>query len=575
MTIKDIKKLIHMKNFAWLINCAKPFKWLIISITSISMISAVFGVGSAVLSKQMIDNAIWGNTAQTIFYIVLFVVAQAIILGTSALSGKLAVQLNEKMSYRTEQDIIKGLYKSDWMSYNKYHSGDILMRLTNDISNATTLWVSTLPGIIALGLQLILAFVILLYYDSTLALFAFFLGPISIIISFLLGQRLKKLQHKIQTAESRHRSYVTELIQHMLIIKSFEHEEKSLEGIAEKQADKYQCVVKRNNMSITANLVLSGGYWAGYVLAFVYGVFKLAKQTATFGTFTAFIQLVGQIQEPFIGLARSIPQMVSSLASVERLMELESIKNESATNETIDIKGKRIGLVFEDVSFGYNPENKVLLDISLRVDPINIIALIGSSGEGKTTLMRLLLALLKPDSGSMYIDIDGKERIPVSAGTRGYFTYVPQGNTLFSGTIMDNLRIGKPDATSEEMKEALKAACSWDFVQESEDKLNSILGEGGLGLSEGQAQRLCIARALIRPSPVLLLDEATSALDMETEKKIFDNIRRIHPRKTCIVITHRLSVLPLCDRVYRLENGKLYEHDTHDFSNILLNEQIS
>lgn len=572
MTFKGLRKLIQVRNFKWLLNCSKPFFGIIIAITAMNMLSAGVGVASAVLSKQMVDNAVYGYISQAVFYIVLFVAAHLVVLGLGALSAKLSIQLNEKMSYSIEQNVLAHLYKSEWMSYSQFHSGDILTRLTDDISKVTSLWVFTIPNIIAMGIKLVLAFAVLVFYDVLLGLIALVLGPVSIIISFMVGQKLKSLQHEIQTAESRHRSYITELIQHMLIIKTFQYEPSSMAKVIERQNDKYRCVVKRNKLSITANTIMSGGYWLGYVLAFVYGVFKLGRKTATFGIFTAFLQLVGQIQQPFIDLARSIPQMLSGLASVDRLSELEELESEPLIDSDSPDKTDIAGVQLKGVTFGYVPGTDILLDTSLEIEPGEIVALIGSSGEGKTTIMRLLLSLIKARMGRVLIS-QGNETIPVSSKTRKYFAYVPQGNTLFSGTISENLRVGKPDASTDELECAARAACAWDFINEMPDNLDSVVGEGGIGLSEGQAQRLCLARAFLRSAPILLLDEATSALDMETEKRIFENIRNLTPKKTCIIVTHRLSVLPLCDRVYRLENGKLYKHDTSEFSNLILREK--
>ncbi|MGI6085441.1 MAG: ABC transporter ATP-binding protein [Acetivibrionales bacterium] len=570
MTIKDLKKLIQTDSYRWLIICAKPFMKLIIGLILIDAVSAVISVGSVVVSKHMVDNTIAGNAKEAISFILIFVGIQAVTLAMSVFSSKISVQISEKMSYSLEKDTIKRIYNKDWMALNGFHSGDILTRLTYDTGSVVSLWLSTFPGMVTLGFQLVAAFVILAIYDLTLALLAFALGPIAIILSYIVGQKKRKVQREIHAAESRYRSYITELLHHILIIKSFQYEDESLKHVSERQEDKYKCVIKKNNISITNRLVVSGGYYLGYILAFVYGVSKIATGTS-FGTFTAFLQLVGQVQSPVIGLTKSFSHMISSLASVERLVELESLEDETEKLPVKLNKKMNARLYMQGVTFGYIPDKIVLKDSSFEAEPGKITALIGSSGEGKTTIMRLLLGLIKPAKGKIYLNLDKSEEIPVTSGTRGYFTYVPQGNTLFSGTIAENLRVGKPDAFDYELEEALKAACIWDFVQTLPDRINTVLGESNTGISEGQAQRLCIARALLRPSPILLLDEATSALDMETEKKIFENIKQMKA-KTCIAITHRLSVLPLCDTIYRLENGRLFKHKSKDFTDILVSE---
>jgi len=568
INLRDIKKIIQVHSISWLFKVAKPFFWNIFLLIVLGIISSIATVGTAVISKQAVDSAISGNVSNAVMFMLLFTATYLVSLAVGALSNRISVLVSEKMDNRIEQDLVRTLYRSQWEDISKYHSGDILTRITDDIPNIADIWIKTIPDIIGFGIKLMLAFIVLLYYDALLALLALVLGPVLMLISFLLGQKLKKLQHDIQAASSRHRSYMTELIQHMSIIKAFQYEEESLKQVKEKQDDLYRCVARKNSLGILTNILMSGGYWLSYVVSFIYGVFLLADKAVSFGTFTAFLHLVINIQQPFAELARSVPQMVSTLASVERIVELESLPAEEVYDyHKTPIKTEKVGVAMKNLTFEYKKGNKILDNTSIRVEPGKIVALIGSSGEGKTTMMRLLLGFLQAAEGSAYLDLEGKEALKISSGSRSYFSYVPQGNTLFSGTIAENLRVGKPDASEIELEEAVKVACAKEFIDELPDKMNTLIGEGGIGLSEGQAQRLCIARAVLRPAPVLLLDEATSALDVETEKAIFDNLRRL--KKTCIVITHRLSVLPMCDAVFRLENGKIYEHGAYDFANML------
>lgn len=572
MTIDKIKKLIQTENYRWLFSCAKPFSGHIIALILIDGFTTIVGVGSVVISKYMVDNAIAGNSAEAINYIIIFVGIQIFGLAMGVVTSKIGVKLSEKMSYALEQDTIQRVFKKQWLALNHYHSGDIISRLLDDTGSVVSLWTSTIPGMVTLGLQLIVAFSILFYYDRTLALLAFILGPFAVIFSFILGQKKKKLQRGMREAESRYRSYIIELIQHILIVKSFQYEKESIQRVSDRQGEKYNYALKKNNLSIKTKLIVSGGYYLGYVLAFVYGVSQIARGVS-FGTFTVFIQLVSQVQSPIMGLTKSFSHIISSFASVDRLIELQDIDNE-AENECYLLNGSEVDLIIKNVAFGYYEDRDVLSNLHFKAQHGKITALIGSSGEGKTTIMRLLLGLIKPRTGEVVICEKATQTFTVSASTREFFTYVPQGNTLFSGTVTENLRVGKPDATVQELETALRAACAYDFVMALPDKLEASLCESGVGISEGQAQRLCIARALIRKAPILLLDEATSALDMETEKRIFENIRALN-NKTCIVITHRLSVLPLCDTVFRLESGSLYEHSSADFTDFIEKEKIS
>ena len=467
--------------------------------------------------------------------------------------------MNEKMNNHLQRSIISQLYDAEWLSVNKYHSGDILTRVTSDVGSVVSFFSVVCSGIVAFGVQLMAAFITLFVFDRNLALFTFVLGPISVIASFIYGRKIKKMQHKFQEAESKCRSKIQESIHNMLIIKTFNFEEQSMVQITENQNERYRWAIKKNILSVRTNIILGSGYWAGYFAAFTWGAFKLSKGISSFGTFTAFLQLVGQVQGPFIGLSKLVPQFASSLASVERLMELEELEKESGVESPPFLLQNIQALFVKDISFGYKKERTVLSHLSFSVKAGEISALVGISGEGKTTIMRLLLSLMKPDSGELYLLLSSGEHIKLSHKTRHCFAYVPQGNTLFSGSIRENLLVGNNTAQTNQMEEALRASCAWEFIESLPEKMDTLIGESGMGLSEGQAQRLSIARALLKESSILLLDEATSALDLETEKTVLNNIRIMNPKRTCIAITHRSSVIDICDRVFRISDKKLEE----------------
>ena len=557
--MRKLERLFNLKLIKSFIICAKPFWQPILIIILIQSSLSVTSIGTVIASRRMIDLSVSKNFSKAIFFLIIVAVLYLLNIVSGALVNLISVRLNEKMANSMQRSIITRLYKTEWLPFNKYHSGDILTRLTSDVTNIVNFWVTIFPGILGLVVQLILAFMTLFYFDKTLAVFAFILGPVTIVISFFMGRRLKKMQHKIQTAESRCRSKIQESIQNMLIIKAFNIENKSIKQITENQNEKYNWVVKKSNISILAGITLGSGYWLGYFAAFSWGAYKLSIGLTSFGTFTAFIQLVGQVQGPFSGLSRTLPQFVTSLASVERIMELEALELENIGDSAPLFSENITKIIINNVSFSYKKEKPMISKVSFNLKVGEIAALIGVSGEGKTTMMRLLLSLIKPDSGDITFLLDTGEKVKLTSETRSCFTYVPQGNTLFSGSIVENLYIGKEDATLEELESALKTACAWDFVQELPEKLNTVIGESGLGLSEGQAQRLTIARALLKQSKILLLDEATSALDLETEKAVLSNIRNLRPKKTCIAITHRLSVIDICDRVFRISENRFEE----------------
>ena len=558
--MNKIKKYLKISSLKYLIKYASSFWGSIIFIASTYSILSVISVSNAIITRNLIDHAINSNFSSMIYFLVLMGVLFVLRMGISSGENIKSTRLNEKMSNKKQKDLIQKLYDAEWLKLNKIHSGDILLRLTNDINNISNFWVNIFPSIIALFVQLILAFITLFYFDKNLAIFAFVLGPISAVIGFVMGRKVKRLQHNIQKFESINRSYIDETIKNIVVIKTFQQEENSIKKVSENQANKYKWVKKKSNFSAIASFAIGSGYWLGYFAAFVWGIIRLSKKLTSFGTFTAFIQLVAQVQGPFEGLMRTMPQVASCLASVDRVMEFESIELEKNKNKNKNIESHEFRkLVLKNLSFQYSKGRPVLSNISLSINKGELIAIVGVSGEGKTTLIRLLLALIGPESGEAFIQTNDGQKFDISPDTRSFFSYVPQGNTLFSGTILDNLRLGKKNINDEELEEALRIACAWDFVQSLPDKEYTRIGEFGIGLSEGQAQRLAIARALLRKSQILLLDEATSALDIHTEQQVLSNISKMVPDITCIAITHRISVTEVCDKVFRISNSGVIE----------------
>lgn len=553
-----LRLIFRTDIISWLLQLVRHRRGSLTVIIFLNTIISLSGTASAIISKYLVDLAVQGHVSRAALFAAGLAAIFAIQLIFTALMSLKSVRLKETMNNDLQRSFMDRLYKSDWGAANKYHSGDIMTRLTSDVANITNGWVTIFPSIIAFIVQLITAFFTLFYLDRNLAMFAFLLAPVSIIISWFIGRKLKRMQHQIQAAESRYRSFLHECAQNLMIIKTFENETESSQKVRHHQQDRLFWVLKRNRFNVATHLTMGVGYRFGFFLAFVWGAYRLSLGATSFGTFTAFLQLVGQIQGPIDGLSRTLPGIIATTASVERLMEFEKLELEAEKTDLPPIMTIS-ALCMDHVAFYYEESRPVLIDADLRIESGNLVALVGTSGEGKTTLIRLLLALIKPQSGSVYVIRQDGEKITLSANSRGYFSYVPQGNTLFSGTISDNLRIGSPTATDEELDAAIDAACARSFIEALPQGIDTVIGERGTGLSEGQAQRLSIARALLRPTPVLLLDEATSALDMDTEWAVLQNIKNLQPPRTCIAITHRLSVFELCDHVYRLSNGRLYE----------------
>jgi ABC-type multidrug transport system fused ATPase/permease subunit len=548
--LKNILKIIR-----WLAKQARPYLFPIMLITLIGAVSSLVSVGMAFASKSLVDAASSLDKESVIRAAVLFSVFILTEIAMGSFHSHISVKTSEKMSNSVRENIFRRISTASWHKITGYHSDDVLARMSEDVNIALSVVISTLPSVVSLSVLLIAAFTALFMFDPLLALLSFVSGPLFILAGRLLASRLGKLHTDSQEAEAKTRGFIHEAIQNITVIKAFRLEGKSLSVIKRLQSDKTGLILKTNKLGIFSNIILSMGYWVGYLLAFGWGAFRLAEGLISFGTLVAFIQLVGQVQSPISGLAHSLPAIISSAASAKRLMELEELEQETAAGTAPDFN--RCGVFFENVCFGYNGNNSILDDVSFKVLPGETACLMGTSGEGKTTILRLILALLKPDTGHIYITGENGERVEADASCRSLLSYVPQDNNLFSGTIAENLRMGNENASDVELKTAAIMADAWDFINELPDGLNTAIGEHGTGLSEGQAQRLAIARAFLNRTPILLLDEATSALDMGTEMKILEAVKQMRPERTCIIVTHRTSALEICDRILTLDECKV------------------
>lgn len=515
-------------------------------------------VSIAVFSKNIIDVAAGGKVNLAVKYASLFVLVIILQITLDGILSALSTRTQEALANSIRLKLFERLSAATWMEYSKYHSEDILTRMTSDIGTVTNAVISILPGIVSLGTRLVAAFITLFMFEPILAVAAFVLGPVSVLLSRFFVRQLKYMHIKIQEAESTYRAYIHEAMQNMLIIKAFNLESSTGDKIGKLQNDRQRWIYKRSRLSAVSNSILSLSYWIGYFLAFIWGAVRLSAGAISFGTLTAFLQLAGQIQGPIVSLARSVPQLIAMFASTERLMEFNSLASERA--DTQELSWPFAGIRFEDVCFSYDSEKTVLRNISFEIRQGDIAVIIGPSGEGKTTILRLMLSLIRAQQGKVYFtgrDTDFRE---ACVDTRKLIAYVPQGNTLFSGTIAENLRAGSSTSTEEELKDALTAACAWEFVDALPEGIHTRIGERGHGLSEGQAQRIAIARAFLRKTPIMIFDEATSALDAATEIKILQSLRRLKPARTCIIITHRPAALKICTRVLKLEDGNIIEN---------------
>lgn len=553
------------EDWKWIFSYSRKYTKVIICYTIIGIISSTLGLVSSVASKYLID-IITGYQFEKLWLVAVIMVSSMVVslLFTSLVnrySTKLSIYVNNDM----QADIFDRIIDADWLSISQFENGDILNRFNNDVNTVASNAVSWLPNLIIYVYSIAATLAVILYYDATMALIALLSAPILLLSGRYLMRKNSEYRRKVLEVNSKLMNYEVETFYNFDTIKSFgvmEHYSKRLRGWQERFK---QTNLAYNLFTIKTNIgmsVLSAGV---SFLAFGYCLFRLWTGDILYGTMTLFLEQRSKLSNQFSNLVRIIPGMLNSAVSARRIRELVELPREVHMPEQSERMRQAAQHGFtvqlEHVNFAYIQEHRVLTDSNFIASPGEIVALVGPSGEGKTTMLRMILGLLHPNQGTAQLVTQDGETVPIHADTRRYFSYVPQGNTLMSGTIADNLRVVKEDATEEEIRQALETACAWEFVQKMPDGIHSLLGTRGRGVSEGQAQRISIARAVLRDAPILLLDEATSALDVATERQVLRNIMHRHPNKTCIVTTHRPSVLNLCQRIYRVIDTKVTQLD--------------
>ncbi len=449
---------------------------------------------------------------------------------------------------RMQQRMLDRLLRAEWVGRERRHSGDVINRLETDVNNVVTFLTETLPNTLGVMLLFIGAFSYLFSMDRLLAFVTVAILPLFIGVSKLYVRRMRSLTRMVRNSDSQVQSVLQEAIQHRLLIKTLEGTNAMVDKLSATQRQLRFHVLQRTRFSVLSNFILNFGFSLSYLVAFLWAAVRMSQHTLTFGGMTAFLQLVNRIQTPARSLSKVIPAFVNVFTAAERLMELEEAPLEEQ-GEPIAFAAP-CGVRFTEVDYAYEDDAPVIDRLSFDFRPGTCTAILGETGAGKTTLIRLILALIHPQHGWVEL-YDSHHALPLSPRMRCNFVYVPQGNTLMSGTIRDNLRLGRRDASDEEMMQALHQACA-DFVAELPAGLDTPCSEAGGGLSEGQAQRITIARALLRGRPIMLFDESTSALDPATEQQLLSNLLGAHHR-TIIFITHRPAVVQYCDGVLRLD----------------------
>lgn len=535
-------------DWKWILSYSGRYKGTIVFYTILGIVSSTLALAAGVVSKYIIDIVTGYDRKQLPLLIVLMLASALFSLLFSNLLNRVSTRLKLKIHHEIQADIFDKIMDSKWLSISHYRSGDILNRFTNDTRTVSGNAISWIPNIIIALYSLMATFVVIWNYSKIMALLAVASAPLMLLMSRFVVGKQREYSRKTRETSSKVMTFEVETFYNIDSIKSFGVSSLYGRKLREHQKSFQDIALESNLFSIRVNVYMTILSDLIQFAAFGYCLWLLWNHQITYGTMTLFLSQRNRMTSAFNNVVSIAPSFLNTSISANRIRELSQLPKEKHLSDR-QISGK-VRVVMEEVDFGYEEKETVLEDVEFVACPGEIVSLIGPSGQGKTTMIRLILGLVEPQNGRAGIEIENGDFIAGNADIRSYFAYVPQGNTILSGTIAENMRIVKEDATDEEIIECLKAACAWDFVKDMNEGIHSSVGERGRGLSEGQSQRIAIARALLRDAPVLLLDEATSALDVATEREVLRNIMHINKDRTCIVTTHRPSVLSLADKVY-------------------------
>ena len=554
-------------EWKWLLRYASKYRLQIVFYVIIGLLSTAMGLGASVASKYLIDSVITRN-GDTILRSAVIAVALGI---AQILIGAGVSRLAGIVGTRISTEIRAGVYEhitySKWEDVRKYHSGELLNRIEGDVGSVSTSIISYIPNIFTTSAQFLGCLAVVLYYDPTMAIFAFMSAPFLVFSSKITTRMIRKYNKESREMNGKILSFYSESIQNLQTIKAFDITKRYVEQMKLNLQLHRKIKLDHDKFSIVMSLCMSLIGLAVTYTCYGWGVYRLWQGAISYGTMTLFLQISGQLTASFSSLVSLVPSAITIATSAGRIMEITSLPLEENKDDDKAAKMEKsadengVTIVCNNLRYTYPDGDKpVVGSATFKAQPGETIAFIGPSGEGKTTLLRLILGLVEADSGELKIKTKDGASVAVSESTRRFCSYVPQGNAIFSGTVADNLRIVRPEATDEEIVNALKTADAWSFVEELPFGINTEIKEKGVNFSEGQVQRMSIARAILRDAPIIVMDEATSALDAKTEERVLANMMKAYPNRTRIITTHRPSMLQYCTRVYAInENGTLVE----------------
>ena len=558
-----LKELVS--QWLWMGSYMKRYWFLIGTYTLLGASGSFLTLGTSMVSRDLVDAITGQNSLGIVRVVALYVGVGVSQLFINAFKTRLSLRISMKVNNESRIDIFSQILQTDWEELSKYRTGDLMYRINGDAAMVSSNILTYLPNVVSILISFGGAFIVMVQNDIIMALIALAGAPISFMSTRFSMRKMRDFQRKQMELQSHKTSFNQETLQNMQMIKAFglvDYFIKQYKDVQDQSID-YAMLQNKFQSKMT---ILTGfiGQLIGYA-CYGFAAYRLWQGDISYGTMTLYVSMSSSLKGSFSSVLNLLPTAMRAGISAGRIMEIIQLPRESLEDEQeakkLLAKAKDVGITVEmkDVSFRYGDNPYVYQNANMIASSGEIIGLIGPSGQGKTTTLRILLGLYHPKAGAVTVSNPGYETIPISSGTRCLFSYIPQGNTLFSGTIADNMKMLRPDASDEEIIEVLKTACAWEFVTQLEKGIHTEVSEGGNRFSEGQKQRLSIARALMAKAPVLLLDEATSALDMVSERKVLKNILRRDPLQTIIVTAHRPSVLSICDRVYKIQEGRIDE----------------
>lgn len=558
------ERLNDLKTLKWIFEKTKSQAINFILLNLINMVYSVLSIYLILISKHVIDAAASGTMLELKKYIVQLIMVTMIEIGLKAILASIHAVTQAKLEMNFKQDVLHTILKKNYEQVTKFHSGELMTRIVSDVNLIIDTLVELIPSILSMITRLVCA-IVLLFQISKEFVFALLLGGLVLfVVVNVFKPYLKNIHKKMQEAGSNVRLFFQEVLNNLLVIKIFQAEEMMLDKSVELQNKRYDLQMKRRGLAIASGTGYNVIFQVCYLFALIWSTYNLYWQKITVGGVTSIVQLINQVQSPIIGLSRSFQNMFGMIGSAERIMELERLTEdvvgeEIACEELYDCLEK---IVMQKVDFTYK-NKKIFEDANFVVNKGEIVAIYGESGIGKSTLLKLVLGIIEKDQGEVYFALKDGKTVRIGNDTRKMFAYVPQGKFILSGTIRENITFVNPQASEKEMEEALDVSDCKRFVEEFPRGLDTEIGEKGSGLSEGQLQRLALARAILSQAPILILDEITSSLDSKTEEEVLRNIKRLKNR-TCLIVTHRNSISKICDREFVVENKKIREKEKED-----------